>query len=55
GKSKTVSQIVAIALLIAPLPSEYNLIAQVAFWLSVTLTLISGVIYITPSRKLTQN
>ena len=47
GKSKTVSQIIAIALLIAPLPSEYNLIAQFAFWLSVTLTLISGVIYVT--------
>ena len=55
GKSKTVSQIIAIALLIAPLPSEYNLISQIAFWLSVTLTLISGVIYIIPSQKLTQN
>ncbi len=55
GKSKTVSQIIAIALLIAPLPSEYNLISQIAFWLSVTLTLISGVIYVTPSPKLTQN
>ncbi|MFM7875464.1 MAG: CDP-alcohol phosphatidyltransferase family protein, partial [Microcystis panniformis] len=55
GKSKTVSQIIAIALLIAPLPSEYNLIAQVAFWLSVALTLISGVIYVTTGQKLTHN
>jgi CDP-diacylglycerol--glycerol-3-phosphate 3-phosphatidyltransferase len=41
--------------LIAPLPSEYNLIAQIAFWLSVALTLISGVIYVTTGQKLTHN
>jgi CDP-diacylglycerol--glycerol-3-phosphate 3-phosphatidyltransferase len=50
GKIKTVSQILAIALSIAPLPSPYPFIAQIAFWLSVMLTLISGVIYITPSQ-----
>jgi CDP-diacylglycerol--glycerol-3-phosphate 3-phosphatidyltransferase len=55
GKAKTVSQIIAIALLIAPLSSEYNFTAQIAFWLSVTLTLISGVIYVTPTEKFTQN
>jgi CDP-diacylglycerol---glycerol-3-phosphate 3-phosphatidyltransferase len=53
GKLKTVSQILAIALLIAPLSSEYNLIAQIAFWIAVILTLISGVIYVTPTEKLT--
>jgi len=48
GKLKTVTQIVAIALLIAPLPSPWDLIASVIFWLAVILTLISGVIYIWP-------
>jgi CDP-diacylglycerol---glycerol-3-phosphate 3-phosphatidyltransferase len=52
GKLKTVSQIVAIALLIAPLP-EWRFIALVAFWISVTLTLISGVIYLLPSNNST--
>jgi CDP-diacylglycerol--glycerol-3-phosphate 3-phosphatidyltransferase len=46
GKLKTVSQIVAIALLIAPLPATWELPALVAFWLSVGLTLISGGIYV---------
>ncbi|MEG3435843.1 CDP-diacylglycerol--glycerol-3-phosphate 3-phosphatidyltransferase [Pannus brasiliensis CCIBt3594] len=48
GKIKTVSQIVAIAFLIAPLPDSYGPIGSIAFWLSVILTLVSGVIYITP-------
>ena len=50
GKLKTVSQIGAIALLIAPLPSEWQIWAQIAFWLSVALTLISGLIYLVPSK-----
>lgn len=45
GKLKTVSQIVAIALLIAPLPSSWELATLFAFWISVILTLISGMIY----------
>lgn len=49
GKLKTISQIIAIALLIAPLSVEWNLITGVLFWLSVVLTLISGWIYILPS------
>jgi CDP-diacylglycerol---glycerol-3-phosphate 3-phosphatidyltransferase len=51
GKLKTVSQIVAIALLIAPLPGEWQPIAMVAFWLSVALTLISGGIYLLPQTE----
>jgi CDP-diacylglycerol--glycerol-3-phosphate 3-phosphatidyltransferase len=48
GKLKTVSQIIAIALLIAPLPPEWSLPTLVIFWLSVVLTLISGIIYVIP-------
>lgn len=48
GKLKTVSQIIAIALLIAPLPESWLIPSLVAFWLSVALTLISGGIYVWP-------
>ncbi len=51
GKLKTVGQIIAIALLIAPLPDEWKIYSLAAFWISVGLTLISGVIYIFPPRK----
>ena len=51
GKAKTVSQIGAIALLIAPLGSDWKLTSEIAFWLAVALTLISGVIYILPSDR----
>lgn len=50
GKLKTVSQILAIALLIAPLPEVWQLPALVAFWVSVGLTLVSGVIYLLPQQ-----
>ncbi|MBD2453193.1 CDP-diacylglycerol--glycerol-3-phosphate 3-phosphatidyltransferase [Nostoc sp. FACHB-87] len=50
GKLKTVSQIVAIAFLIAPLPSAWQTPALIAFWISVTLTLISGLIYLLPTK-----
>ena len=50
GKLKTVSQIVAIALLIAPLAEKWQIAAIVAFWLSIALTLISGAIYLFPSK-----
>jgi CDP-diacylglycerol--glycerol-3-phosphate 3-phosphatidyltransferase len=46
GKLKTVSQIGAIALLIAPLPAVWAFPALVAFWLAVALTLVSGGIYL---------
>ncbi len=48
GKLKTVTQITAIALLIAPLPSIWEQISLIIFWIAVSLTLISGVIYIWP-------
>lgn len=51
GKLKTVTQIAAIALLIAPLGAAWQLPAQIAFWLAVALTLISGVIYLLPARE----
>ena len=50
GKLKTVSQILAIALLIAPLSSAWQLPAMGAFWASVILTLISGAIYLRPQQ-----
>lgn len=46
GKIKTVSQIIAISLLIAPLPPTWELSSLIAFWISVILTLISGGIYL---------
>jgi CDP-diacylglycerol--glycerol-3-phosphate 3-phosphatidyltransferase len=48
GKLKTVTQIGAIALLIAPLAEIWHTPALIAFWLSVALTLISGGIYLLP-------
>jgi len=48
GKLKTVSQVVAIALLIAPLSESWRLPSLIAFWTSVVLTWISGVIYFWP-------
>lgn len=48
GKLKTVSQIIAIALLIAPLPSVWTMPSLVIFWISVILTLVSGIIYLLP-------
>lgn len=54
GKLKTVTQISAIALLIAPLPAPTLTIGIWIFWAAVALTLISGAIYLwpaTPSPK----
>ncbi|MGI0484767.1 CDP-diacylglycerol--glycerol-3-phosphate 3-phosphatidyltransferase [Pantanalinema rosaneae CENA516] len=50
GKLKTVSQIAAIALLIAPLGTAWTLPALILFWLSVLLTWISGIIYLLPAE-----
>jgi len=50
GKLKTVTQIVAIALLIAPLSPQWDLPSLIAFWISVALTLISGAIYLLPEK-----
>lgn len=49
GKLKTVMQIVAIAFLIAPLASQWDLVCTILFWLAVALSLISGGIYILPN------
>jgi CDP-diacylglycerol---glycerol-3-phosphate 3-phosphatidyltransferase len=48
GKLKTVTQISAIALLIAPLSAPWLLLPQIVFWLAVVLTIISGIIYLMP-------
>lgn len=53
GKLKTVSQIIAIALLIAPLSLVWQIPTLTAFWLSVAFTVISGVIYLIPPKKQT--
>jgi CDP-diacylglycerol---glycerol-3-phosphate 3-phosphatidyltransferase len=49
GKLKTVVQIIAIAILIAPLPTMWYLPSLGLFWLSVVITLVSGWIYIAPN------
>ncbi|NJN88652.1 MAG: CDP-diacylglycerol--glycerol-3-phosphate 3-phosphatidyltransferase, partial [Leptolyngbyaceae cyanobacterium SL_7_1] len=49
GKLKTVTQIGAIALLIAPITAQ-TIYAQIAFWLAVALTIISGAIYVLPRQ-----
>jgi CDP-diacylglycerol---glycerol-3-phosphate 3-phosphatidyltransferase len=49
GKLKTVSQIAAIALLMAPLAGEWGTVAIALFWLSVLLTWVSGLIYLWPN------
>lgn len=48
GKLKTISQMLAIALLIAPLAPNWTPIALICFWVSVALTWVSGVIYLLP-------
>lgn len=55
GKLKTVTQIIAIALLIAPLSPEWELPSLIAFWVSVALTLISGAIYLLPQNSVEDN
>jgi CDP-diacylglycerol---glycerol-3-phosphate 3-phosphatidyltransferase len=51
GKLKTVSQIIAIALLIAPTPETWKNPILIAFWISVALTWISGAIYLFPQNS----
>jgi CDP-diacylglycerol---glycerol-3-phosphate 3-phosphatidyltransferase len=50
GKLKTVTQIAAIALLIAPETANLWLSLMV-FWIAVGLTLISGLIYLIPQKS----
>ncbi len=49
GKAKTVVQIIAIAVLMAPLSESWTKIGLGLFWISVGLTLVSGWIYIAPN------
>lgn len=51
GKLKTVSQIIAVALLIAPTPDTWESLSLFAFWVSVGFTLISGAIYLWPQKS----
>ncbi|MGI0492459.1 CDP-diacylglycerol--glycerol-3-phosphate 3-phosphatidyltransferase [Alkalinema pantanalense CENA528] len=51
GKVKTVVQMIAIALLIAPLPTAYQPLGILIFWVSVGLTWISGLIYLLPQTS----
>ncbi len=51
GKVKTVVQIAAIAVSIAPLSSSWLLASQMLFWSAVLLTWISGAIYLIPQRR----
>jgi CDP-diacylglycerol--glycerol-3-phosphate 3-phosphatidyltransferase len=51
GKLKTVVQIGAIALLMAPLSHPWLSVAQIVFWVAVGLTLQSGLLYILPILK----
>ena len=55
GKLKTVVQILAIALLIAPLSSRGETIAQILFWVAVVLTIVSGLIYLSPVSRQEEN
>ncbi|HIK37249.1 MAG: CDP-diacylglycerol--glycerol-3-phosphate 3-phosphatidyltransferase [Geminocystis sp.] len=47
GKIKTVSQIVAISLLLAPL-AELHWTGLIFFWISVAFTVVSGILYLLP-------
>lgn len=61
GKVKTTSQIIAIAMIMAPISStsvplridNWHLYGLGAFWVAVALTLISGLIYVIPSETRT--
>lgn len=48
GKLKTVLQIAAISLLIAPLSPAWKIPSLATFWAAVAVTLISGLIYVFP-------
>jgi CDP-diacylglycerol--glycerol-3-phosphate 3-phosphatidyltransferase len=50
GKLKTTSQMLAISLLIIPIAS-WNSVGVIAFWVSVVLTVISGLIYLWPQKN----
>jgi CDP-diacylglycerol---glycerol-3-phosphate 3-phosphatidyltransferase len=49
GKAKTISQILAVTLLILPLQSDARQVSLWAYGLAILLTLVSGAIYMWPS------
>lgn len=51
GKAKTVVQIIAISVLMAPLSASWQPIGLILFWLSVVLTLLSGILYVLPRKQ----
>jgi CDP-diacylglycerol---glycerol-3-phosphate 3-phosphatidyltransferase len=53
GKAKTVSQILAISLLVAPLPTIWQPWIWLSYGIAIALTLISGAIYIWPKPATT--
>ena len=52
GKLKTISQMAAIALLIAPVSEPGQYWGVILFWISVGLTWVSGMIYLWPTTTL---
>jgi CDP-diacylglycerol---glycerol-3-phosphate 3-phosphatidyltransferase len=53
GKAKTVVQIAAIALLLAPLSGAWQVAGIVLFWIAVALTWVSGLLYLLPTKPST--
>ncbi len=53
GKAKTVVQIIAIALLLAPLSGTWQVAGIVLFWVAVVLTWVSGLLYLLPAKSST--
>ena len=52
GKAKTVAQIVAIALYLAPLPGIFDAVRVVAMGIAVLLTVVTGIDYAVQARRL---
>jgi CDP-diacylglycerol--glycerol-3-phosphate 3-phosphatidyltransferase len=50
GKAKTVTQIAAIALLIAPLSDPWQTLGWITYLAAIALTLISGALYLWPQK-----
>lgn len=50
GKAKTLVQIAAIAILLAPLSHPWPDIGLILFWLAVAITLVSGFLYVVPRQ-----
>jgi CDP-diacylglycerol---glycerol-3-phosphate 3-phosphatidyltransferase len=55
GKAKTVAQVVAISLYLAPLPPEAEPVRIVAMGFAVILTVVTGIDYAVRSRRLTRS